>query len=739
MSHRIPDLLFFLPAAIVFSFFISTTDIRAVSAGGQGAHSFPEQVRVNKVMKFLIIVPSKRVNNIEEKNGISAFRTSLETAGIKAAILPTDRVSAEMLQAYDIIFVPLASAKELDSKKIGIIRDAVKSGKGLVFDGVSDLVGAVGLKLKSQPIEIEEIRDLQFTNILLYWQKPSLVYPIAEDTGYFYRVLCIDNNTEAPIVCSSGLGKGFYLYYATIFDPWSDKGYSRFPFLIESLSTVFGYVPLAERKISAMYYDPGNRNFMDPEILAAYWRKNGVQRVYAGGWYFFDDYTYDYESLINACHKNGIPVYCWLELPMVNQRFWNKYPQWREKTALLKDGSVDWRLLMNLADPQCRASAGKEISEMLLAHDWDGVDLAELYFDSANGPSEPATFTPMNNLVRSNFQKLRGFDPLEIFNSGSPRYWKSHTNSWIQFAEYRRTLCNDLKKYFLEMLADIRIKKNNGFEIIITAIDASQAPELENNISEDTAYLLKLQKQFDLTLQAEDEWLFWPGKPERYDILGKYYRKFIKDSARLEIDFNIVDNHKNGAGGLPAEKPTGEEMRQAAYAMDLNGVRPVYYAEDSVYEHDFKNINLALTRGTVVAQKDKATWSVNTPHMVTLHTGNSNLSVMMDGKNWRTGTGEEVIVPAGKHQLKFEQKIPPSSIAVPVLYYISSELKSAVFDNTSVKFAYEERNSSCFVLLNRRPAQIVVDGHPAICVIYTNQKEFSVKLPRGAHSVDFIF
>ena len=36
--------------------------------------------------------------------------------------------------------------------------------------------------------------------------------------------------------------------------------------------------------------------------------------------------------------------------------------------------------------------------------DWDGVNVAELYFESLEGASNPARFTPMNDDVRADFE-----------------------------------------------------------------------------------------------------------------------------------------------------------------------------------------------------------------------------------------------------------------------------------------------------------------------------------------------
>ena len=61
--------------------------------------------------------------------------------------------------------------------------------------------------------------------------------------------------------------------------------------------------------------------------------------------------------LIESCHRRGILVYAWLELPHVSEKFWADHPDWREKTALLQDAHLDWRKLMNLANRDCFAAA----------------------------------------------------------------------------------------------------------------------------------------------------------------------------------------------------------------------------------------------------------------------------------------------------------------------------------------------------------------------------------------------
>ena len=70
------------------------------------------------------------------------------------------------------------------------------------------------------------------------------------------------------------------------------------------------------------------------------------------------------------------------ELPHVSEKFWDQHPEWREKTAVLQDAQLDWRKLMNLTNRAAFAEVSKGVRDLVMHFDWDGVNLAELYFES---------------------------------------------------------------------------------------------------------------------------------------------------------------------------------------------------------------------------------------------------------------------------------------------------------------------------------------------------------------------
>lgn len=691
---------------------------------------------LSDVKKTVFITPAAPPRDPAEAHDAASLRFSLSVAGVPCTELAPADIPGTDLREYDIIVVPLAAAKALSPGAVARITEAVRSGAGVLMDGPSPLADACGIKNAEDPISVRKIRDLQFPEIPLCWPAPADVYPVYTSPSEERQVLAAEEVSNAPLAVSGKFGAGSFIYYCTYFDPLTDRGYSRFPFLIETLQTVFKYQQLASRKTAEMYFDPGMRQYISIEKLVKLWRAYGIKTVYASGWHFYDKYTYDYARLIRVCHENGILVYCWLEPPMVNQKFWNKYPQWREKTALLKEGGGSWRLLMNLADPACLKMVFAETENLLAKYDWDGVNVAEMYYESLSGPSRPDLFTPMNALVRTAFEQKAGFDPVELFRTGSPYYWKDNPAAWNRFAAYRRDLCTSIKEKYLRMLADVR-KKKGSFEIILTFIDTTLAPAYEDYLAEDLNGTIALQKKYGCTLQVEDASPFWSGTPDRYTTLGTRYRALVPDPALLQLDCNVLDTHPNGAGGLPAEKPTGEEMRQIAYNMSVAGCRPVFYSEETILEHDFSNIGMALARDVVITSTADNQWNVSTPAMATVFAGKKNLIVAVDDNPWYAMDGESIIVPAGEHTIRFEPE--PRYFDLHSLHarltYISADLTWAKFEGNDISFAYAAGPAPCLAIFSKRPARLFVDDTPWPVTVYGSATGFTVKLPSGTHSV----
>ncbi len=373
-----------------------------------------------------------------------------------------------------------------------------------------------------------------------------------------------------------------------------------------------------------------------------------------------------------------------------------------------------------------------------MKHDWDGVNLAELYFEpSPVGPENPPNFTPMNQIVRSEFQKLAGFDPYYLFVEKSSHYWKTDTIGWRKFADYRKALCMILKIKMLDYLTKIKEKKKD-FELMLTVIDVSLTPELSDNIAEDTQNALKLYSEYPITLQVEDPSNCWGSTPNRYDKMGRFYRNYVKVKNELVFDCNVVASHEKGYGGFPSEKPTGEEIRQITYNMNLSHSRPTFYSEDAIFINDFRNISSVLAHETKIKEISNHSWNVTSPNSVLICTGLNGVEVRMDGKPWRAQDGDEIIVPSGVHQLEFSKMQSNKNLGHILL--ISGELISSTFLSRGFELTYFEDTAPCYITVDKKVTDVQVDHKPYIPEIVTNTSDrYTLKLPRGKHHVKVYF
>ena len=80
------------------------------------------------------------------------------------------------------------------------------------------------------------------------------------------------------------------------------------------------------------------------------------------------------------------------------------------------------------------------VGDLVKRFDWDGINLAELYFESLEGHDNPARLTPMNKDVREEFRKQANFDPHDLFDPASPRSLAANTAGLKRFLDFRAEL-----------------------------------------------------------------------------------------------------------------------------------------------------------------------------------------------------------------------------------------------------------------------------------------------------------
>src|SRR5258708_2188124 len=187
---------------------------------------------------------------------------------------------------------------------------------------------------------------------------------------------------------------------------------------------------------------------------------------------------------------------------------------------------------MNLENPAAFDAASKGTRALLERFDWDGVTLAELYFESREGAANPARFTPMNDDVRREFAKSGGFDPLTLFQSPSP-----DTTRLRAFLDYRATLASKMQSQWIAEIETLRRNKPD-LDLVLTHVDHPYVNRMRNLIGADAGKVLALLERHDFTFLIEDPATIWHLGPQRYPQIAERYRPLTTRFEKLAIDIN---------------------------------------------------------------------------------------------------------------------------------------------------------------------------------------------------------
>lgn len=633
-----------------------------------------------------------------------------------------------------ILVVPHAAAERLTAAATSEILRFVQQGGHLLLEERSPLAEALGLRFLGRRLRVSYVTDQFEPERMLEWRPAESVERLEAPAGS--RVLTYDVESRQPAAFARAFGLGQYIYLAALADSQTTLGVSRYPYLVQALRDVFELNPPVGRSRVEIYFDPGFRQGIDLNRLANAWRKSGVSIVYVAAWHFYPRYTFDYHRFIEACHRNGIAVYAWFELPQVTKKFWDEHPEWREKTATGADGRVGWRYLMNLQNSAARRAAFEFVREFLSAEPWDGINIAELNFDAGPDPLNPATYVPMNDDIRHGFWSRAGFDPVELFQTRSRHYWKRSPKSLEQFTAYRTELITELTRAVLSELAPLQRQK--GFEIILTVLDSLHSTKVRPALGVDTSQIVALMNEFDFTLQVEDPAEFWADLPDRYVRFAETFRRLVPDPRRLMFDFNVMPDRQVSHTVLPSPQATGAEFAQLLRAAAVSG-RAGIYSEFTVSAMDLAWAPAVLARETEV-RREGATWWIRTPHTVRLAVGRDADEFFLDEKPWPCVSGGRVWIPPGEHRLATSRPfrwLGDSSQIRLRLTHLSGDLLSAANTRRGLMFEYESPGVA-IALLNQQPRHILVDGQEAEQPLLYGQGEWSIRLPRGRHHVEVV-
>ena len=578
-------------------------------------------------------------------------------------------------------------------------------GTFLILEGDSPLAQSFGFHYGLQTSQLAVLRDVHEPKLPLIFEKPLEVAQVTIPRNA--RVFAAERWTKTPALAGFRRGRGAILWVVT--SP-GVQGFERFPFIPQAM-TDLGFEPPFRGNRTWAFFDYSYRTRVDLDYFAAKWRAAGISALQVAAWHFYDrDPVRDayLVHLMEACHRNGIAVYAWLEIPHVSEKFWADHPEWREKTAVLQDAQLDWRKLMNLADPNCFRAVSAGVSDLIAGFDWDGINLAELYYESLEGAADPARFTPMNNTVRAAFSKTPGgFDPLDIWSS------RKDAASLRSFLDYRAGLAREMQEQWLSQAEGYRRSKPD-LDIVLTHVDDRFDTGMRDAIGADTSQILPLLKAHDFTFLIEDPATVWNLGPKRYPEIAKRY----PPSPKLAIDINVVDRYQDV---YPAKQQTGIELFQLVHLAAASFPRVALYFENSLLAPDLPLLSAAAATPKRV---------VGTGRAVVIDSDSGvgvrwNGSVTIDGRPWPVTDGQTAWLPSGSHTIASDSRTIPNRVMS-----FNGLLRSASVSGKRLELSYESA-SRAFAVLEHSASSLEIDGIPAPIHLVGS----TLILPRGQHFV----
>ena len=558
--------------------------------------------------------------------------------------------------------------------------ERIEQGGIVVVEGENELAAALGFKPGDKHVLIRSIVDQRAPKLPIVWES-AVEAPVFE-TPKEARIFASERWEHAPVMASIRRGAGAALW---IVSAPGKEGYERFPYILQALHDLGVDPPFRSQRLWA-FFDGAYRSRVDLDYFAKRWRAEGIGALHVAGWHYYESNPENdayLRRLIEACHRQAIVVYVWLELPHVSEQFWAEHPEWREKTALLQDAQLDWRKLMNLTNRDCFAAVSKGVQGLINRFDWDGVNLAELYFESLEGAANPARLA--------------------------------------MFLDYRAGLARRQQEEWIGQIEAIRATKPD-LDFVLTHVDDRFDTRMRDLIGADAARVLPLLDEHDFTFLIEDPATIWNLGPQRYPKIAAQYKPLTKQTSKLAIDINIVERYQDV---YPTKQQTGTELFQLVHLAAQAFPRVALYFENSILTPDLPLLASAAANVDKIEQNGSRL-IIDWPRGVGVPWQGPAL---VNGRLWPVRSDDTLWLPSGPAVIE-----PAKNDSAARILDFNGELHSANASAEGLEFSYQS-SARAVALLNVRPAGVEIDGASVRAEFPQSGDRFVVMLPRGQHVV----
>jgi hypothetical protein len=625
-----------------------------------------------------------------------------------------------------LLIVPEPEGRRLDPALLRTILSDLERGMPLLSEGVTPLAAELGLEATGNRGRMIKYRWERYAEDPLRLPDP-LRYPRFKANPAL-PVLARDLRGRWALVVAGSRGQGRFIHSALPLESPQGMVYEYLPFLVQAIVDELRVAPTLAADNLCIYVDASNE--LDPVAVAAQLKSWSVREVHLAAFYDTEMFHQFTRRFIEAAHLEGIAVYAWLEYPMVSAEFWKRHPEWREVTASGQPAIIGWRQHMALEDPDCLRAVVEQTRRLMLEYDWDGVDLAELYFEAAGGIfKHPERFTPMHPTFRRMFQRRYGSDPIQVFRGQSPHYWRRSKKLRRALTEYRSELVTELTDKFLDTLARCREEKPY-LQTTLTFIDSLLDPTVKERYGVDTDRLLALQEKYEFAVEVEDPYTVWSSSPDRYHAIGQHYRPRLRPGTQFSIDINITNRMPPVR---PLDKPRGLELYEQVAAVAANADLVTLYGYSTFTPEDMRLVSYVIGAQQVKGEVTDG-GTVQAVHQLYWRTDMRGRTAYLDGREWPCFSDSQVLIPAGAHTVATRPQLENAESNPLRIESVSGKVLGTEWTGKRVTLAYESRGR-CYVTLNRRPATVLCDSVPSVGGILSGGQHVSLVLPQGKHVV----
>ncbi len=425
----------------------------------------------------------------------------------------------------------------------------------------------------------------------------------------------------------------------------NEESLTRLPFLAQELAEEWNVGPRAERAGFDLFVEVDDQH---GNVIRSFpvesWAESGVTRVFVPAWKY-DEKTgdqYAYKSLVSMAHKNNIEVWAWLEWPHVAFKFWDVHPECRERSADGRLAKIGWREHVALTDPACFDLAWKSTKEVLTSAPFDGVNIADLYFESVfSGHRDARSYTPFHPSVRKDFEAKFAWDPKSVVHTTV----KGAIPSPEQRTQWRTYREDKLLEIYTKLLARVAELKQ-GRKIALTLIDDRTKGDgstlIRENSAQATAKILSLQPKYGFEVIVRDPLPFREVRPA--DVLAGFRGVTPK---KTPVKIGISGLSRIG-DGLPTKRPVGLEFARSVSDVARTGASVSIFGVDPSRADDLSWVKYALASSAKVSESGGVVHT-DSPVGFTLRLAKQARNILIDGSP--VGTGNNVYVPAGRHQV----------------------------------------------------------------------------------------